>query len=206
MDMYVGCKRCNGREKNRQPWKFRFKSLFWGTKASKINRMCATVWSVPKRCSTRTASSSGGSSKTSSRPPPSTSQAFQLSSVQPLVTGNFPRITGHTKCQQFYEREDHLQKGFRLYPLQVKIASNTSESLAGVTWKAANTSATGAVSTWQRRNLWTTKCLFPLWPDWTGSMCWWKRHSRTQTRLLRKEERRSPCASNHLICRFFFVD
>ena len=86
------------------------------------------------------------------------------------------------------------------------ITSESVESLAGVTWKAANTSATGAVSTWQRRNLWTTKCLFPLWPDWTGSMCWWKRLSRTQTRLLRKEERRSACASNHLICRFFFVD
>ena len=56
-----------------------------GTKASKINLMCAMVWSVPKRCSTRTVSSSGGSSKTSSRLPPSTSQAFHLCDSQWLT-------------------------------------------------------------------------------------------------------------------------
>ena len=51
-----------------------------------------------------------------------------ISSVTLLVIDNFPRITGHTKCQQFCEREDHLQKGFRLYSLQVNIASPWNRS------------------------------------------------------------------------------
>ena len=50
-----------------------------GTKVSRTILTCATVWNVPKRCWTRTASSSGDSSKISSRPPTSTSQAINTS-------------------------------------------------------------------------------------------------------------------------------
>ena len=119
-----------------------------------------------------------------------------------LVTENFPRTIGHTECQQFCEWKDHLQKGFRLCSLQVNIAtpqiveSPVISSLAGDTWKAANTSVTGAASTWQRRSLWTTRCSSPLSPGSTVSMCWWKRLSRTLIRVLRmkEEERRLACA------------
>ena len=87
-----------------------------GTKVSRTILTCATVWNVPKRCWTRTASSSGDSSKISSRPPTSTSQVFLewFSFIDPVL-----RIAGDAKCQQFSKWKGHLQKGFRLCPFQV---------------------------------------------------------------------------------------
>ena len=202
--MYVGCKHGNDEEEDRHPWRscfrkiqisiqflFRHKSdqdqsdVCHGMKRAKemLDKDSVFFWRLFQDIF-----------KTSNI---NFTGIAALISVWLLVTDNVPRITGHTECQQFCEWKDHLQKGFRLCSLQVNIAtpqiveSPVISSLAGDTWKAANTSVTGAANTWQRRSLWTTRCSSPLSPDSTDSMCWWKHLSRTLTRVLRmKEEER----------------